>query len=123
MLDKIAAENWQRAVAEKNPDIWVGYLESLPVVDCFGFVEQQRSSGKPTKKIGEWLNDLAGLPDGEVFKILDAAETPIVERLSAATFIHWMKRVKSVIQDAETSYLPPDGVLHYFSDQLRIGIL
>src|SRR5437879_6276575 len=123
MLDRNSAERWQRAVAEKNPDIWVDYLESLPVSDFFDFVEQQRANAKQTKKIDQWLNDLAELPDGGVFKILDASETPIIERLSVATFNHWVKRVKAAIQDVGTSNLPTEGVLNYFSDQLRISIL
>jgi len=123
MLLNAIEDAWQNAVASGDFQLWTEHLDRIEVGDHFGFLEANKASLLNTEllPLHNWVNNLGGLTQSELYNILNETSRSVYERLAVATFVRWVDRIRDLLIRSES--LPVEGVLQYFSEGLKLCII
>lgn len=121
-----SAALWTECATERDVTRWDEYLERIEIADHLAFIEEQGATlieGK-FKPLHEWLAYVNRVGSSQIYE-QDLRELTIEEQLALATYDRWRGKLERLLNTPERRdhELPRRGVVHYFSDRLRVCIL
>lgn len=123
--DDLAGAAWSDALAEGDVEAWMEHLDRVEVADHFQFLQHQGATRWDGIQLSlhQWINDSSKFSADALLHRIRGSNSPVEERLAAATIARWRAAVERLLLDSHDATLPSRGIVQYFSDRLAVSVI